>query len=194
MNVCPIFSSFVAEDVLDLDNKKIENYCYNVKHKDIGRVMSNMGGWQSNLITHVEIELKELYELVMSRVIALNDKLGYKNTQPLMQSFWININDKNNYNEVHNHPMSFYAAVYYVRCREGQGKIKFCHPMTYINNYFLSNNVVEYNQFNSSMWEISTKDGYLLIFPSYLNHLVTRNEIDQERISIAFNFSISEIR
>jgi len=193
MNIVPIFSSFVAEDTLELDNKKLENYCYNIKHKDNGRVMSNMGGWQSNLITHVEIELKELYESIMSRVIAMNYKLGYSDTKPVMQSFWININGKNDYNEIHNHPMSFYAAVYYVKCSEGQGKIKFCHPVTFINNYFMVNNISDYNQFNSSMWEVYTNTGRLIVFPSYLNHLVTKNETNSERISIAFNFGLSKI-
>lgn len=193
MNISPIFCSFVAEDNLDLDNSKIENYCHNLKKSDSGRLISNIGGWQSNILKNVDLDLRELYEALMPRLDAMNAKLGYEGLKPDIQGFWFNINGKNNYNEVHDHPMSFYAAVYYVKASKGQGDIVFCHPINFISNYLTNNKLKESNQFNSATWKFTPKTGMLLIFPSYLSHLVRKNETEEERISVAFNIGMREI-
>lgn len=190
MNLTPLFSSFFAEDTLSLDNEALEQYCRNIKSKDPGRAISNQGGWQSNLIQNVDEDLRGLYIAVMSRIDAINLKIGYSGPKVRMQSLWININGRDNYNEIHDHPSSFYAAVYYVKASEDQGKIKFHHPIPFFSNYSTMNRVEEYTMFNSVMWEMEPRTGTFLIFPSYLPHLVTRNMTDEERISIAFNFSL----
>lgn len=190
MNIMPLFCSFFAEDVLNLDNDRLARFCRDVRERDAGRTISNQGGWQSNLIGSVTDETRELYNEVMIRADAVNRSIGFGGPAIRMQSFWININQKENYNEPHDHPMSFYAAVYYVKARGGQGKIKFVHPMPFFSNYAMANDIKEYGMFNSTTWEIEPRTGLFLLFPSYLTHFVSRNTTDEDRISIAFNFGI----
>jgi hypothetical protein len=56
MNINPLFSSYVAQDDLDIDNAKLEKYCRKVREIDAGRQVSNQGGWQSELIFKIEEE------------------------------------------------------------------------------------------------------------------------------------------
>ena len=176
--------------MLNIDNEDLERYCYEVKEKDKGRKISNQGGWQSNLINVADIRIRDLYEAVMYRVDAINRKIGYSGPKINMQAFWLNINGKNNYNEMHDHPGSFYAAVYYVKAKEEQGDIVFYNPIPFFSNYATANNAHQYDQFNSTNWGISPKTGKLLIFPSYLNHFVKINTVEEDRISISFNFNL----
>lgn len=190
MNINPLFSSYVAQDDLDIDNAKLEKYCRKVREIDAGRQVSNQGGWQSELIFKIEEEMRELYEAIDARSNALNQALGFDNNRVRVQSFWININDKGNYNEVHDHPGSFYAGVYYVKSLESQGDLAFYNPITFFSNYVSGNKAKSFNQFNSVNWQFKPKTGRLYIFPSYLNHFVRRNMIDEDRVSIAFNCGI----
>lgn len=188
MDLTPVFASFVAVDLLNLDNDAIEKYCRQVQKEDEGRNISNQGGWQSSPIQKTNDAVRELYISATSRMHAINKKIGYEGPHIRMQAYWININGKNHYNQVHDHPSSFYAGVYYVRAKEGQGKIIFNHPMTFFSNYTIMNKVNDQTMFNSITWEIEPKEGMLLLFPSYLAHLVGRNMTEEDRISIAFNF------
>ena len=47
----PLFSSFLYYKFLDTDIEKIRKYCYDLRDKDNGRNISNIGGWQSNLLS-----------------------------------------------------------------------------------------------------------------------------------------------
>jgi uncharacterized protein (TIGR02466 family) len=38
-------------------------------------------------------------------------------------------------------------------------------------------------------WEISPKENNIVLFPSWLEHYVSDNESDEDRISISFNFA-----
>lgn len=190
MHITPLFCSFFASDLLDLDNKALAEYCQRVREEDPGRVVSNQGGWQSNLIEKIGPELQNLYNSVMARVDAVNTNIGYDGPKVRTQTLWININGKEHYNEIHDHPSSFYAAVYYVKAAKDQGSIKFHHPMPFFSNYSTMNKISKYGTFNSTVWEVEPKSGLLLIFPAYLAHFVSRNMTDEERISIAFNIGL----
>jgi len=190
MTLFPIFCSFIAEELLTINNDIIKNYCISLKNKDAGRKVSNQGGWQSNLLQEIDPDLKELFELINEKVRVTNLKLGFEEMEPLLKSAWININGPNNYNECHDHPDSFYSAVYYVSAKANQGDIMFYHPVPFITNYFISNKMSKLSNFNSSLWVAKPTTGTLLIFPSYLSHCVTINNTTEDRISIAFNFGV----
>lgn len=190
MHISPLFSSFVIDGSLDVDNDALKKYCLETREKDPGRQISNQGGWQSNLIMKVENDFRELYEKVLETLISANKELGFDGPTPRMQSFWMNINGEGNYNEVHDHPGCFYAGVYYVDAEEDQGEIVFYNPISFFSNYTVMNNVKEFTPYNAVNWRFKPKTGRLLIFPSYLNHFVRRNMSNKERISIAFNFGM----
>ena len=43
-----IFQIPVYQNELEIDNQSLSKYCIQLSHKDKGRTISNIGGWQSN--------------------------------------------------------------------------------------------------------------------------------------------------
>lgn len=183
-----ILSNFVAYEDLNIDNDKIEKFCYKQMDDDPnGRIISNRGGWQSNdLFTSTTPELKELTDIISSRFIDLAFKMNYNINCPV-GNFWININKKNSHNVPHIHPRTLLTSVYYVKVPENSGNIIFHRTIHNYEEYVKDYMISKYNEYNSSTYTFVPKKGKLLIFPSWLEHEVEPNETDLERISIAFN-------
>lgn len=182
----PIWSTGV-----DVDNKRIYEFCKNLQKTDPGRIISNHDGWQSNMINFDNYpELQSLsQEIFQYTAIALD---GYKfNTQNKtlrLLGLWVNINNsKYSYNKSHIHGSSTISGVYYVKCNENSGKI--CFTKDPKEEYIIDTigEVLEPATLNHAVAKYSPKEQHLLLFPSWVPHYVENNEDDEERISIAFN-------
>lgn len=192
MNITPIFSQFLVDDYIDVDNEKIEKYCYELKEKSDGVKISNEGGWQSNnLDFKINNDLLKLVHEIRIKIVELNKLLGYEDNEFVVNNGWVNINGKKDFNSVHIHGSSFYSAVYYVKGGENKGNIVFCNPIFYFDGLMGMNKIKSYGLYNSTEWFYPPVTGRLLIFPSWLTHYVKPNLTDEDRISIAFNFSLS---
>jgi uncharacterized protein (TIGR02466 family) len=53
-----------------------------------------------------------------------------------------------------------------------------------------SDQIEEYNLMNSNSMKYKPKSGDVYLFPSHLNHSTTKNESDEQRICISFNYSL----
>ena len=169
---------------------KFTNY---IKNIDKGRFFTNVGGFQSNdifledylqynLDFFPEVMLKKANEafLNLSSPIVLNKIYS-----------WININSKNNYNNKHNHPCTIFTGVYYLT--EGSD-ITFCRPSGEMD-YYLRNTIdsgfggkeSNYNNYEYVIYK--PKPNMALFFPPFLKHGVEVSESENDRISIAFNFT-----
>ena len=93
--------------------------------------------------------------------------------------YWGHIHEKHMSTNTHNHYPHYVSAVLYVAIPEGSGTIVFRPALN-------RNDPIAYAS------HFPPKRGRFFIFPSYLDHYVTRNQSDQKRISIAFNFSKDE--
>ena len=51
MNIIPLFMCPIFMQDLDFDLKSIQKECIYRSKKDKGRIKSNLGGWQSNLLS-----------------------------------------------------------------------------------------------------------------------------------------------
>ena len=89
---------------------------------------------------------------------------------------WGHVHDKNMSTNTHNHRDSYVSAVLYTSVPEGSGKIVFRPRL---------------NQYDNSAYASSYPPvkGVYYMFPGYLDHFVTRNNSDEMRVSISFNFS-----
>jgi uncharacterized protein (TIGR02466 family) len=181
---------------LNVDNKKIETACKNISKKSKGRILSNIGGWQSTDIYFTKENDREfagLFSLILSEVNqvanGMNLNKQFKVDENSLQ-FWININQQDNHNLTHNHPRSFLSGVYYVKVPKNSGDLIFEHPyplMKFWYQYFTESDKPE--SFSSIF--VNPEVGKLVIFPSWLEHRVVLNKSNKKRISIAFNISIS---
>jgi uncharacterized protein (TIGR02466 family) len=176
-----IFSSFVYDVDLNLDNKEI----IKAAKKEI-----------KNPSDHNQVDLpnslsfKPLIDKVTNHVKIVSEKLGYKEeTSVICVWSWININHAKEITKPHLHPKTEIAAVYYPLADE-VSSIEFLNPVQQLQYIIENDKINNWNEYNSTTWRIVPTSGKLLIFPGWLLHYVINNESINKRISIAFNFKI----
>lgn len=191
MQVNPIFNNFLAEEILKLDLKPIQDYCLNLEKKTPSVLISNYGGWHSENIDPTETPLKPLFTEIYDRVYGLHEFLGFKKDyRQVVSQAWININRRGDYNVVHTHPGAFFSGCFYVKVPENSGRIKFATPISEHCWAISQNQVEERNGYNASTMTVTPQENMLLIFPPWLPHHVIGSNSDESRISIAFNTTV----
>ena len=106
---------------------------------------------------------------------------------------WTNINRFGDYHNLHNHPHSWLSGTYYVNVPNDEAsigsrsdlnpnEISFFDPRPQAN----MNSISLDNQVDPE-FRVKPKSGELLLWPSFLHHLVHPNLCHNERISISFN-------
>ena len=105
---------------------------------------------------------------------------------------WININPPGAFNVKHNHPASDLAGVLWIKAPKNSGKIVFDSP----NNHSSYHEIESYSEefkYSSNIYQtfyFIPTEGTILIFPSYLRHLVEENKSEEDRISVSFNIQL----
>ena len=93
----------------------------------------------------------------------------------ILMDCWSHIHEKGMSTNQHSHYPHDVSAVYYVKVPEGSGHIVF-HPTS--------------NPYHPSRIPFKPEEKTFFIFPSFLDHSVTRNQSDEKRISLSFNFKL----
>ena len=184
-----LFTVPVYKTTLTIDNTKLAHYCKSLSKADKdGRVISNIGGWQSKaFVAPFNNAFKSLVDNIEKHVHIYNKSVNLT-TKSKIDNLWVNINGYKDVNELHNHPSAIYSGVYYVNTPKDCGNILFHHPGNVSMGYDWGNKQVEFNRFNSSSWWLPSEAKTLYIFPSWLQHMVRPNlNKTQKRISISFN-------
>lgn len=168
-----------------IDNYELKNWAYERKKNDIGRRVSNFGGYQSDDIQQgVNTQIDRLVSHLNQEVknICLQVSLP-----PLeIKNIWLNINPPGSYNELHNHQDAVLSGVYYIDAGEKQGDIHFLRSDN--AEYHLPEYIEKINYFNSSKASYAAKTGALYIFPGWLKHQVDGNQSNHDRLSLSFNY------
>jgi uncharacterized protein (TIGR02466 family) len=168
---------FYYDYVYEIDNSILEKECLTAFEK--GKLVSSDESSTLNEDLHIP-KSKELKKLVSS---IQNKFKKYYNVKLNLHSFWSQVHEKNCSSTLHNHflPLDpdnspIYSAAYYVKVPKDAGKIIFDYSVNSYNH-------------TKRTW-VQPEPHVLLIFPSYLNHFVTRNKSEEKRIVISFNFTI----
>ena len=186
----PVFSDFVFVQEIDVNNEELKKVCLDKQQKDEGRVLSNVGGWQSNDLSSLDGEFNLLFEKIHLSLYEVLGLVGIRKNLVLLNA-WINVNKHKDYNSLHYHPRSVVSGVYYIHVPEdSNSNIIFNDgsPKKTSQIDHLKIEIEKYNEFTSSTWEFKSREGRLLLFPSWLDHLVEPNQSQEPRISISFNF------
>jgi uncharacterized protein (TIGR02466 family) len=189
MQLSPIFSSFLALDVLDVDLNAIEQACYELKRADSGRQFSNDGGYQSN---NISLDSRSPFAPLLLKIDAAVNQLHAslmlkKNFGQKIDNAWININNRGGHNIPHVHPRACFSGVFYVRAPADCGELILRNPASSLEHVITEDLVGQYNAFTSPVLRIAPEAGKLVIFPSWILHFVRANQADADRISLAFN-------
>ena len=87
---------------------------------------------------------------------------------------------------MHTHNESTISAVYYISAPTGSGKLVFEDPRE--PDMLPIKNIPVRNELSFVKVGYEAKEGSLIIFRSYLRHMVTVGTNAEPRISVAFNF------
>jgi uncharacterized protein (TIGR02466 family) len=105
---------------------------------------------------------------------------------------WANVARHSHYHSLHNHPNCLWSSSYYVSAGEPDpdtpfnGRLELIDPRTGANTLLPENNMLQ------ARYVIAPTPGLMVLFPSWLNHLVHPFFGQGTRISIAFNVMTTE--
>ncbi|HTW25563.1 MAG TPA: TIGR02466 family protein [Acetobacteraceae bacterium] len=158
-----------------------------------GARKTNIGGWHSD---SGQLEFcgaagrtltRHMYELADEATRRVLTEFGQP-MRPMRWTLhaWANVNEEGDFNRVHTHPGSTWSGTYYVDpgdppADQAQGTpIAFFDPCQGRANTFLHPQVPNFIT-------LRPEPGLMVLFPSYLPHMVYAHHGGRPRISIAFN-------
>jgi uncharacterized protein (TIGR02466 family) len=176
-----------------IDNNIYKKYFLNIlqslqSNKKNKRNISNVGGFQS--ISYDKIDNEEiLYNVFLNPAKEFAASLNpIKEIKLGLSSFWINCNNNNDYNLLHNHHGTNISGVYYIKVPKFSGRLVFQ------NGDFSKFNDDNLDYFNDPnfycRYFCPVEEGDLYLFSSETFHYVEPNRSEQKRISVAFNINI----
>ena len=183
-----IFKTPIKIFDFNINLKEIEQWAFN--YKSNGKVNSNIGGFQSDLVDIENTpELNDFVKRVTTESIEFSKALGIYDAN-FLSTLWININGKGHTNDIHSHPKCLISGVFYpgTYYHENMGDLVFVNPASDLLKIDYDFSHKEYTNYNSPKWLIKPESGKVILFPSFLNHLVRPNlNEDFLRLSISFN-------
>ena len=185
VEVKTLFSIPIYDHHYDDDLGDLEKECIRRSTLDPGRVMTNSGGWQSNNILANDVFFSEFSLEIEKQANSFAKEIELCQKVKL-SNLWININGYKDFNFRHTHPNSLISGVFYVKVPDESSRIRFFHP----SHHLMAREwrkTLKYNNYTSSIWDINPQKGRLLLFPSWLEHEVSANLSQENRISISFN-------
>ena len=174
-----------------VDNDAIKEYCYHLKDNTEGVTISNRGGWHSKeILQPIPDALNELFTNFEGFVNDYCAQITGLNNL-MLGNFWININQKYDYNRSHDHQNSILSGVYYVDC-EGDDVGNFVAERDDTAEFFLGT-YKNVSGFTGTSFAITPLTGFAFLMPSWVLHSVEQNLTDRDRISVAFNLVNPEV-
>jgi len=170
--------SFNRGYVPGVDNKKFKEIIlkdpkpFNKDTKDIRYILSRYEDTRFPM----NPELKKILDHIAAQFNYLHNK------KLKLLSFWAHVHEKNMSTVIHNHTLkedyegnTSLSGVYYVQVPKKSGHLVLLYP---------HNSCVTYK------FPIMPKTGEFFLFPSTMDHYVTRNLSNDLRISVSFNFTV----
>lgn len=161
-----------------------------------GVIKSNVGGWHSapDFIAGAAPALVELRRRIRATIGDLTTRMAAPGDYSFSIDGWANVLAAGDYNGPHNHPNATWSGVYYltgVPAAAGQGdasalggKIEFFDPRPAAGMVYASDNMLQRRCL------FTPRPGCMLVFPSWLQHMVHPHQGAGERQSIAFNVKV----
>ena len=171
--------------------KKLVQFAYEEREKDPkGLNFSNMGGWQSQptyinfnniLLSIVSESLREYFN---KNVLDMNKGINF-------EGLWLNINKRGDYNATHDHPNCHMAGVFWIHSPGECGLLELQNPHSFSMGTEMMMYTSEFRDKTNAYgsYSLPPLEGTISLFPASINHRVTVNESDGERVSSAFNLS-----
>jgi uncharacterized protein (TIGR02466 family) len=102
-----------------------------------------------------------------------------------MSDCWLNIMPKGCAHSFHLHPHSVVSGTYYLRVPRGAPGLKFEDPRL---SCMMAAPMRKAGSANQAHIVYPAKAGSLILFESWLRHEVPPNPVDEDRVSVSFNY------
>ena len=110
--------------------KDLIRCAYDYRKKDPkGRVLTNTGGWQSSFLQQENNIIRSTLWQGIFQYFYSNKILECDIN---LDSLWININGKGDYNELHHHPSCDLSGVFWIKTPVDCGSIVFNYPQDFV--------------------------------------------------------------
>lgn len=177
--------NLLAEDY----NEKLKKHCNEIRARVPTGGSDWYGGTYNTHGTHdvnKDSKFAELLELITHHV---NEFAKQHNSTATYKPYyaWVNMSEKGAWQEFHTHNDAIFSAVYYIAAPEGSGKIVFEDPKE--PDMLPLKGILEKNVLSYTRISYGATEGTLLIFRSYLRHMVEPGTFEGTRISLAVNFT-----
>jgi uncharacterized protein (TIGR02466 family) len=139
--------------------------------------------WQTPQDLHTRPAFAEFTKLVEMAARGVARFLQVEQYPMMVTGCWGNINPPGAYHPTHHHPNNYLSGVYYVAVPAKGSRIVFQDPRPSM----IMPKPRQYSRLTANAADAESKEGRMLIFPSWLKHSVPANDGDSERISISFN-------
>jgi uncharacterized protein (TIGR02466 family) len=180
-----LFKTDLYAKQLDFDNTKILKYISKIDKDSVIVKASNFGGWHSHFyFDPFPSCLEPLNEQINKFVKETIHKDFQVRGDLVIHNGWFIVNKKGDFNKPHKHPPYTFSGVYYLKCDDDSGELIF-NNQAEMNNYAVD--YTDFNSSNSKEFYIKPQEGQLYIWPAWIEHYVTPNKSDSERIVYSFN-------
>ena len=193
------FVSVDWPDVEEMNQQIFDLVMAEEQADDLGRgIRSNAGGWQSrgNLLMRPDpciVRLKQMMETTIFELLgALVRKDGSERTFTLLFDSWANVCRNGNYNVVHSHPNAMYSIVYYVSSGEPDESIPYSGMLELLDPREATTFIQVPNTILDARMFVTNRPGRMVVFPSWVKHMVHPFVGNGVRISIACNVNVVE--
>ena len=127
-----------------------------------------------------KILLEKIEDKVLEFTKRHNSDYRYK-----IQESWLNVYNKSDYQEYHHHPNSTFSAVYFLKASENCSRIVFENPIE--PEMITIKDIKQHNPLTFKTCFFPPVENGLIIFRSYLRHMVEKQNTDYERMTVAAN-------
>jgi uncharacterized protein (TIGR02466 family) len=160
-----------------------------IRAGDEGHLRDDGGGWGSPSDLLEREAFAPFAECVVEAAASALEYMRFKFEHFYISECWANWNDDGDIHPRHSHPNCFLSGVYYVKAPEGCGDIVFHDPRP--QAAVLYPQLTENTNQNSDRHYVTPFEGMMILFPSWLEHSVTKNTAGADRLSISFNVMLS---
>ena len=142
---------------------------YEKDNAQVDLALSNRGGYQSSSST--DFSKIPFFEIIKN---SLHEFPSFT-----FDNWWLNINRKGDYNNVHTHPESHMSGVYYIT--DNYNALTFINPLQH-------SRIWEHEIFGKPIeFKVNAKPGDIILFYSDIPHYVDTHNTHNPRISLSFN-------
>jgi len=186
--IVPLFPTLVWKMQLSPDTYEPINDKIKAKLEELARHtpgLSTRGKLQTDQTLHQLPEFEDLREIIHMASASVLDFLKIVYDSLEITGCWANISPPGDGHKPHTHPNNYLSGVYYVQTQKGADTISFDDPRPQTN--VIAPLTSEITDENAGQIHVTTRNGLLVLFPSWLQHQVPANRSNSARISIAFN-------